>query len=155
MAVASTSAWFAYGPDAERQSLDKRLALYANSTTLIDATGHGVGSFWSVYPTAHDAIRPTPTGIYHFSVRPRTAHNDALTLTVETGLIGLALAGLFVVIVLYRPRSPGWYIFGGFLAIGLFNFPLFHTPATAFLAFLGAGHAVRCRSWLCDRLSDW
>lgn len=141
-------AWFSWGPSGERSSFEHRKALYLNSLALVSPFGNGIGSYWATYPTVHDAVIPTPLEVYSFSVRPRTAHNDPLTLTAETGIVGLILFIGFCVCVLRRPREPGWYVFVTFLCLGLFNFPLYHTPASAFIAFLAAGCLCRCRHYV-------
>lgn len=144
-AVGIGAVWFNFGPSSERSSFNQRLSLYGNTAAMITPAGYGIGSYWAVYPLFHDAVRETPLGTYSYTTRPRTAHNDALTLGAETGIVGLILAALFALSILTKPKEPAWYVFAAFLCLGLFNFPLYHTPATAFLAFLCAGHLCRDR----------
>lgn len=131
---------------AEQTSLDNRIALWLNSLSATTLFGHGVGGFWAFYPYIHDALIDTPLYAYSFSIRPRTAHNDALTLLVSVGLVGLFLLAMFLKNVLGR-REPAAYVLVAFLLLGLFNFPLY-SPATAFLAAVAAGHLCRDRRGL-------
>ncbi len=118
-------------------SIEVRIPLWVNSLLLIDFFG---GSFWALYPTVHDAILPTDKGIFHSYVRPQTAHNDILTISVEFGIIGILSLSALVVGIITGPKKTreDWSAYYGVLAfvfMGLFNFPLF-TPTGAFAALL-------------------
>src|SRR6185503_614947 len=58
--------------------------------------GVGMGGYWAGIPAYHDASG---------SMTPQEAHNDYLELLASGGLIGLALGGWFVVIVVKRTRE--------------------------------------------------
>jgi len=127
--------------------LDTRVALYANSLSMVTIQGKGVGSFWAEYPAYKDAVIESPSALIDYKMKPRTAHNDALTVAIEVGIIGLLLALGFIVHAMNaRSRSDedraAKAIVWVFLAVGLFSFPLF-TPTTAALAALSAGFLVR------------
>lgn len=120
-----------------------RVSLWANSLASVTFEGHGIGSYWSVFPKYHDAVMATDEQIYRPGYRPRTAHNDALTVLIETGVPGLLLAVSFFGYTVTRRRSTNehtsaHYIVLAFLAEGLVAFPLY-VPSTAFMAFLAAG----------------
>lgn len=121
-----------------------RISLWANSMASVTFQGQGIGSFWVTYPQYHDAVMETDPQIYRPGFRPRTAHNDALTVLAETGVPGLVLVGCFFGFVLTRRRSTyeqqaAHYMVVAFLACGLVAFPLY-VPSTAFIAFLAAGY---------------
>lgn len=128
-----------------------RISLWMNSLSAVTVEGHGAGSFWSVYPQVHDAALPSSEQIYREGYRPRTAHNDAITMLVEIGIIGVVpLAGFFT-FVLGRPRSSreheaAHYIVLAFLAVGLVAFPAY-LPAHGYIAFLSAGFLCGGGCW--------
>ena len=129
----------------QKATTEIRLAYWSNSMAAIldQPWGHGVGSYWSVYPFYHDAVMPTPPdGGYSESQRPRTAHNDALTIAVELGLPGLALLSLILIRCLSVPKRRESYILVAFVGCGLTGFPLFN-PTTGFLGALAAGRLYR------------
>lgn len=119
-----------------------RLILFVNSLVSIDLWGFGVGSYWSAFPLFHDAVIESHVSVYNFAIRPRTAHNDMLTLGVEVGAIGLGLFLWFIREVLRRYEIAAFTVVVSVLALGLFSFPLF-TPTTAFIGALAAGFLCR------------
>ena len=123
-------------------SLAPRIALFANSFVSITFLGYGIGSFWSTYPLFYDAAIVSPEVVYQFTVGPRTAHNDFLTMGVETGIVGLFLLGWFFTEVLKKRDGVAWYVVVSFLALGIFNFPAY-IPTTLFMAALCAGFLCR------------
>ena len=125
-------------------SLAPRIALFANSFVSISFFGYGIGSFWSTYPLFYDAAIVSPNEVYQFAAGPRTAHNDFLTMGVETGIVGLILLGWFFMEVLKKRNGVPWYIVVSFLALGVFNF-LAYIPTTLFMASLCAGFLCRHR----------
>jgi hypothetical protein len=126
-------------------SLAPRIGLFSNSFVSITVFGYGIGSFWSTYPLFYDAAITSSEHVYHFSTGPRTAHNDFLTMGVETGIVGLILLGWFFMEVLKRRDDVAWYVVVSFLALGVFNFPAY-VPTTLFMAALCAGFLCRPRN---------
>ena len=136
--------------DLSHTKLSTRWVLWANSFAAITLVGRGIGSFWSVYPEYHNAVFPSPEGLYGFSLRPQNAHHDLLNLAVETGVIGLCLALLWIKAVISArlecPSDLGAKLCViGFLVIGLVDFPA-HIPSSAAIVFLAAGFLSRGRA---------
>jgi len=128
-------------------SLAPRVALFSNSFVSISFLGFGVGSFWSAYPLFYDAVITSPEVVYQFAAGPRTAHNDFLTMGVETGIVGLVLFLWFFMEVLKKRNGAPWYVVVSFLALGIFNFPAY-VPTTLFMAALCAGFLCRDGDYL-------
>lgn len=135
--------WHFHGVDLRQSSFGDRVAFYANSIAMIadKPFGQGVGNFWASYPLYHDAMIDTPSDAYRFDSRPRTAHNDMLTIFAETGIIGGLCLLIILFLVIHRSRSPYRYALFAVLTLGAFNFPLF-LPVTGFMAALFAGHML-------------
>jgi len=132
------------------QHFQNRVALFVNTAATLDLTGRGVGSYWTGYPLINDAVMESPASVYTFGKRPRTAHNDVLTVGFETGLIGLAVFVMLVVIIMRRPlrSEEDWAAWCGIVTIlgmGLVAFPLY-TPFPALLFGIQAGFLCRARS---------
>ena len=133
-------------------SLEVRLPVWFNSLELImrNPFGYGASSFWSAYPAVHDFFLPTDPGVFGPYIHPRTAHNDLITLTVEFGIPGLALflaliIGLLRVPCESRADFSAHYGLWAFMALGIFNFPLYNPTAAAFAAVLGG---YLSRNWI-------
>ena len=58
--------------------------------------GVGMNGYWAAIPAFHDASG---------SMTPQEAHNDYLELLASGGLVGVAIAGWFVIVVLKRTRA--------------------------------------------------
>ena len=127
------------GSDAER-SLIWRSA--AHGITLF---GHGVGSFWSTYPSFDLRINPASS--------PEHAHNEFIDIAFELGLVGLVLFCI-VCLTLVGPLDTVRLVLIGLLVESCFEFPI-HMPSTAFLGMVVAGHAVRDRYVLRDLVNHW
>ncbi len=129
-------------------SFDVRVEMWTNSLVAFTDKpwGWGIGSFRSVYAMYHDAVFSSHVGIFSFDIRPRTAHNEYVTLLVETGIIGL---GLFVWLILELVHGKSFVrpVVVVFALLCLFNFPL-HVPATAVFGALCAGHLACSRQHL-------
>lgn len=153
--LALAAAWGAHRALPEiPDSWDGRLSLYLNSLAMVAdrPLGWGLGSFWSAYPPYHDAVRETGTTGYTMNSRSETAHDDLLTLAVETGLPGVAaMVGLGL--LLARRRDPRAWALAAFVLLGLFAFPLY-MPAQAFMAALLAGAVGGRRVALRDEPRD-
>jgi hypothetical protein len=109
-------------------SIHDRLTLWTDILPHLTIMGHGLGSFFTLYPvySSFDTLIQ----------RPEHLHNDWLEYIFECGLGSLFLFG-----VLAYSRS----ICLAALAIeACFGFPL-HMAATAVLGGLIAGHAIRGR----------
>lgn len=128
-----------------------RLAIYPNTVAMILDNPLGVGTFWASFPEYHDAVVETPIGIYDFITRPRTAHNDILTLTAEWGIPALLL--LIWLFALSLKEEKTRYVILAFIFVGLFEFPLY-LPASMFVVALCAGFACRNRGGLRGGNSD-
>lgn len=111
-----------------------RVALVLNGLAGVTFFGHG--SFWAGYPAYHDAVVSSPDTLYRFAVRPRTAHNDIVTLLFEHGVVGAALLACFIARI-WRVRLE-LYGLVAFAILGLFNFPLY-SPASVFAFAICAG----------------
>lgn len=130
-------------------SVDVRLQLWLNALAAFadKPWGWGIGSFRSVYALYHDAVLPSHIGIFEFTIRPRTAHNEYVTLLVETGIIGFGLFSWLLFELLSKGKGHARLILAIVALLGLFNFPL-HVPATAVFGALAAGHLSRSRQHL-------
>ena len=127
-------------------SAGARISFWANSVAMVvdKPWGQGVGAYMAAYPKYHKAIIPTTPSAYRINMRPRTAHNDFLTVAAETGIPGIFLLTWFFITVLRSPRATdeqktAFYTILAFLLLGMFNFPLY-LPTSAFLAALSAGY---------------
>ena len=127
-------------------SVGARISFLANSVAMVADRpwGQGVGAYLAAYPKYHKAIILTTTGAYRMGMRPRTAHNDFVTVAVETGIPGIFLLTWFFLTVLRGPvatdeKKTAFYTILAFLLLGMFNFPLY-LPTSACLAALSAGY---------------
>ena len=91
---------------AADQSFESRATTFANGlAAAVDFAplGSGLGTFVNVYPRYEDAATVGRTFVNH-------VHNDFIEITLETGIPGLILVGLFLVWWLWRLlaiwRSP-------------------------------------------------
>jgi hypothetical protein len=112
--------------------IGERVQIWHDAIIGLSVQGHGIGSFALVFP--------------QFSQRPYAlalhAHNDALELVFELGLIGGLLALIIVTLLMVQACDADRLVL---LALGveaLFGFSC-HMPATAFLGAVVAGHAAR------------
>ena len=109
----------------------ERADIWTDATGGFGIFGNGIGSF------GFDPHKWQPDGL------PQHAHNDALELVWDLGLVGLGLVVLFVR-ELFGPLNPARLVLIVFAVEACFAFPS-HLPATMALAALAAGHAVRGR----------
>lgn len=127
---------FALAPFAWRSnSISHRLAIWSDTARAVTLTGHGLGSFWSEFPKT--AVR---TAMVDRS-RPARAHNEALDIAFEVGIIGIALIAAFV-LTLFGPLSAERLVLIAVAVEACFAFPL-HNPAAGFLAMVMAGSVAR------------
>ena len=111
----------------------ERWDIWRETVSGINVIGNGFGAFGGV---SH-ALQLDNTV-------PQHAHNDALELLWETGLIGFCLVLIFMR-QLMGPISASRLVLIVFIIEGCFGFPLY-LPATLCVAAVAAGHAVRDRA---------
>lgn len=113
-------------------SASSRLYLWTLAAPDVTLMGYGLGSFIGAYPKFEHV------------------HNEYLQLAFETGILGLALAGLIA--YLWRPASdaPEQLVITGMLAVAFLAFPL-HLPLTACSFAMALGWAARRRAVVRDR----
>lgn len=137
--VAAAIVFLAWSPNVV--SINERLIIWYATFDNLAWFGHGIGSFYTLFPSHAQA--------WDFMIsRPAHAHNDWLELAYETGLPGALLASGFLVLVLCGKWRTEYFIVLAFVIEACFGFPL-HYPATVFLAALAAGYACRGRDSLC------
>ncbi|HYM33403.1 MAG TPA: O-antigen ligase family protein [Candidatus Cybelea sp.] len=117
-------------------TLMQRVGILRDTIPQLTWTGHGVGSYYSLYPSFAKYLNP-------IAVRSDHAHNDLVELAFEFGAAASLLYGV-AIYALAAPFRAETAILVCFLAIGLFGFPLYN-PATGFLAALVAGHLCGLR----------
>jgi hypothetical protein len=130
-------------------SIRSRTELYINTGYLwLEAPlfGHGFGGFnyeYSRVQEAHLQILPIGTVLYSPVLYVGSAHNEFLQGLAELGIVGIALACLFVWLCVQKVNTPEKVIYAVCLVIAglisLMAFPL-QNAATAFLVavLLGA-----------------
>lgn len=133
-----TALWYVKTMGLDHIEIGGRYAMYLNSLYSVTWTGRGIGQFFVIYVEIANAVVPSPNSVFQFHIRPRTAHNDLITIALETGVIGVTLFIAFILSLPRRYNAP-FYVVVGVLALGLFNFPLY-VPTTAFIGALCAGH---------------
>lgn len=113
-----------------------RLDMWRDAIDGLTVWGHGIGSFYSVYP----AFETRMDSLY----QPAHVHNDLLEFVFELGVPGLILICLLVGLIVWKAQHRERMVM---LAIGvtaMFGFPL-HSPATVFL--FGAVAGCSARGW--------
>lgn len=103
---------------------------------------------WSFLGNGFGAFGGVPHAIQLDNTTPQHAHNDALELLWETGVVGLCLAAWFMRELL-GPLNASRLLVIAFIVEGCFGFPLY-LPTTLCLAALAAGYAVRDRALVRD-----
>lgn len=140
--------------EGREDSTTIRRALWSNTLGMVEESpwiGVGPGRYAVSYASAPARVVPTPD--YGLERRVEHAHNDALHLAAELGVVGAAslfalLAGAVLRLAARARRAPSARESGtdallaaalaGLLVNGLFSFPL-ESPTTGFLAFAIAG----------------
>ena len=102
-AVVSINAGLLWAPESITVALTRRAEMWINSAAAwLDAPffGHGLGSFNDVYDRfreVHVSYMPGyETRLHPITMSAGEAHNEALQILVEFGLVGLILAAFFV-----------------------------------------------------------
>jgi len=118
-------------------SANQRLEYWMATIPSLSWHGHGIGSFFQLYPTLSDW---SPS-------RPEHAYNDFLELTFELGL-GVLPLWLMLALTLEAPRAERLILLC-FLEQALCFFPL-ALPVSAFMAALVTGYLARCWAIHCS-----
>ena len=131
-----------------------RRELYQTTIAQLTWHGHGLGSFWTLFPQWTGQVTLTQT----YLRQPVTAHNDLLTVASDTGLAGLLLIGAVLWIIGRAPHDAPRFVVVAFLLLGLFGFPLYQ-PVAATVAALCLGHCLRAghglrRQWQLGAVSS-
>ena len=121
-------------------SLSIRAQLWADTADGLTFAGHGIGSFYAVFPAA--ATR-TDVG----ALQPAHAHNDALEIIFEFG-IGSALIFAWMAMVWLAAAERERLVLLAIACMAMVAFPL-HNATTAFVLAAVAGSAARnwARVW--------
>jgi O-antigen ligase len=125
----------AYSLDYRIGSVDERLAAWQAILSHITLSGHGLGSLYTLSPYLTDHWDTTVQRLDH-------AHNEAIEVLFELGIIGLAAYIAIIAIALGSAAADIRIVLVGFLVISCVAFP-WHIPANAFIGALCLGHAVR------------
>lgn len=115
-------------------SLELRSAYWADTGEALSALGHGVGSFFQLYPTI--AKRTDPV-----KVRPEHPYSDFLELLFEFGL-GTLLLWAMLILAWEIKLETERYILLCFCLLGLTYWPL-AIPVTAFMVAFATGSLAR------------
>lgn len=117
-----------------------RLEMWDVTIRNLNTFGHGIGSFWVGYADLD------PQNV--ITTSPTHPHNELLHIAFELGVVGVILALAFCATLIGPIDTPRLILIA--LAVeACFAFPT-HTPATAFIGLVAAGHAVRNRYLLCN-----
>ncbi len=114
----------------------ERLALWQDTIGALTWSGHGLGSFWTTFPSH----------AFHFgssllSSRPDHPHNEWLWLAYEGGIVAVALFTALSILCWRSSDMQVRCVLIALFVLSLFAMP-FHDPATAVLGSLVAGHLV-------------
>jgi hypothetical protein len=113
-------------------TLFNRGEMWVDAVHGLTLAGQGLGSWVTNFPLYQHHTSP-------LELRWENAHNDALQLTFELGIVGAMLCAAFVYRLAISERRPEHYALLVFIVEGLFGFPLY-VPVTAALAAICAGH---------------
>lgn len=124
-------------------SIFERFDIWKDTLAGFKLFGNGVGSFEILFPQY-------ATHIDTELARPRYAHNEILNLIFE---FGLGSVFLFLMLLNVKFKNEA-IILLAVLIISMFTYPM-HVPATAFIAFLVAGHLSSDIYTFRDRRDYW
>ncbi len=139
LSIVLISVWVVQHMDS---AASERLTIWQSTMTGLTFWGHGIGSFWSVYPTFDQGAI--------IDSMPAHPHNEFLHIAFELGVPGV-LAALVFCLMMAGPIDTPRLVLVALLVEACLAFPL-HLPATAAIGFIAAGHAVRSRYLLRDSL---
>jgi len=140
--IAVAGGWVLIHPDP---AWAERLDIWRSTVAGLTFWGHGLGSFWALYPALDLRVAP--------GALPDHAHNEFLQTAFELGVPGLVLALAFCV-TLAGPIDTSRLVLIALAVESCFAFPL-RLPATVAIGLLAAGHAVRDRYVLRDLVVRW
>lgn len=129
--------WTAFHIDGQ---IAERFEMWDVTIRNVNLFGHGIGSFWTAYADLDPSAVVTTS--------PHHPHNELLFIAFEMGVVGLILALAFCT-TLAGPLDTPRLILITLAVESCFAFPT-HTPTTAFLGMVAAGHTVRNRYLLRD-----
>lgn len=132
---------FAFGYRLE--TVDHRMAIWADAAQNLKWFGNGWGSFYVQFPSTAEFTNV-------LFQRPEHAHNDFLELIYDLGLISVPFFLLFGYILIQAEELERLILLS-ILVMGAFGFPLY-APFTGFAFALVAGHVARRGASLPDLL---
>ena len=115
-------------------SLLERVGVWKATVEHLTWLGHGVGSYYAVYPT----FVPHPILV---AARPAHAHNELVNIASDLGVPGLVLLLGFGWLAFRNAGAMERCVLVALFGISLFSFPL-HVPATGFIFAVVAGSAA-------------
>jgi O-antigen ligase len=113
----------------------QRAGLWWDALHGLTFFGSGIGSFYSAFPEFSHLAGADYIQSAH-------AHNDLLELVFELGVVGLSLAVAAVWALYSAAQAREQLVVVALGVTSMFGFPL-HTPTTALLFGIVAGHAAR------------
>ena len=125
-------------------TLFNRYGTWVDGAHGITLVGQGLGSWIVNFPLYQ---RHTSA----LEIRWENAHNDALQLVFELGIIGAGLCAAFICRLATSERRPEFYALVVFIVEGMFGFPLY-VPVTAALAAICAGRLFARGPYLREHL---
>ena len=132
--------------DQRSSSVIERWAIWTDTVKGLTFLGHGIGSYYFLYPFINETFDTT-------IARPEHPHNEILEIWFELGAIGVCLFAMGIAAAYRMADRVCRCILASFVTIGMFAFPS-HVPFTAFIAALVFGHTARSGSsiWSKHRL---
>lgn len=128
------AAWELIADNYRMQSVHDRLALWHETISNVTFFGHGLGSFFTLFPyytmTWDTAL-----------VRPEHPHNEILSVLFELGFIGTAIFVGLGVASLWQADQRHRAILAVLFTISMVTFP-FNIPTSAFIGAVVIGHVA-------------
>src|ERR1019366_4068091 len=109
-------------------SVLERWAIWTDTIKDLTFQGHGVGSYYFLFPFVNETFDTT-------LARPEHPHNEILEIWFELGTIGVFLFASMVATAYRVADNVSRCVMAAFITIGMFEFPS-HVPGTAFLGAL-------------------
>ena len=127
------------------ETLQQRLGVWYDGMHGFTVFGQGLGSWLTNFPIYQRHSNP-------LELRWENAHNDAVQLVFEFGVIGAAFVALYLARLFTAIRTPAFYALVVFSIESLFEFPLYD-PLTGALAAVCTGHLFSRGAALRDDLA--